>query len=463
MNDGQAFVDSLAERAAGVLDACTRCGRCVEVCPMIEPAGLDAAQAPGIVSGVLDLLAGGAGAEDAARWANVCTGSGYCIPACAYGVNPRFMLGLARTASRIRDGERAARRESAEIFSGMSRGVRILSRMQLPPDLLARIGSRRRTDPAPSPASAAPALASAPDASPAPAPDVVFYTGCNVLRTPHIALLCLDVLDALAVRYEVMGGPSHCCGIFQYRSGDTAGAGRVGFNTIDRLGGAGASEVLSWCPSCQTQLGEVTLPSHAGTNGGSAFDLTPYIQFIADRLDRLAPLMTHRVERRVALHERPVLPKVVEAARRILNAIPGLELVSLEVPRVGTMSNSLTVLPDFKTKLREREFEAAEAAGVDTLATIFHACHREICHFESGRSFEIVNFMELLGESLGVHHEDVYKRLKLMQDVDAIVRDSEDLIVRHRLDLEQVRDVIHADMLSGRSVGVAPLAAAREG
>ena len=68
-NDGRAFAASLAERAAGVLDACTRCGRCVEVCPMVEPAGLDAAQAPDIVSGVLDLIAGGAGAEDAARWA----------------------------------------------------------------------------------------------------------------------------------------------------------------------------------------------------------------------------------------------------------------------------------------------------------------------------------------------------------------------------------------------------------
>ena len=465
MNDGRAFADSLAARAEDVVDACTRCGRCVEVCPMVEPAGLDAAQAPGIVAGVLDLLAGGVGTEDAARWANVCTGSGYCIPACAYGVNPRFMLGLARTASRTRGGDGAARREGAEIFSGMSRGVRVLSRMQLPPDLLARIGNRRRAEPAP--ADPAPALGGGPPAlasgaGPAPAPDVVFYTGCNVLRTPHIALLCLDVLDALGVRYEVMGGPSHCCGIFQYRSGDAAGAGRVGFNTLARLGAAGAPEALSWCPSCQTQLGEVTLPSYSETNGGSPFDLTPYVQFIADRLDRLTPLMRRRVERRVALHERPVLPKVVESARRILNAIPGLELVPLDVPRVGTMSNSLTVLPDFKAKLREREFEAAEAAGVDTLATIFHACHREICHFESGRSFEIVNFMELLGESLGIHHEDVYKRLKLMQDIDAIVRDSEDLIVRHGLDLEQVRDVIHADMLSGRSVGVSPMAAARE-
>ena len=444
MNSGRAFVDSLAERTAEVLDACTRCGRCIEVCPMVEPAGLDASQAPEIASGVLDLLAGGAGTDEASRWASVCTGSGYCIPACNDGVNPRFMLGLARIAVQSRGGNGTGRREGARIFSGMSRGVRILSRMQLPPDLLARINPRRR-----------------PDHAPAAAPDVVFYTGCNVLRTPHIALLCLDVLDTLGVCYEVMGGPSHCCGIFQYRSGDAEGAGRVGFNTLSRLGAAGTEEVLSWCPSCQTQLGEITLPSYADTNAGSPFELTPYIQYIADRLDRLAPLMTRRVERRVALHERPVLPGVVDAARRILNAIPGLDLVDLEVPRVGTMSNSLTVLPEFKSRLREREFEAAEAAGVDTLATIFHACHREICHFESGQSFEIVNFMELVGESLGFRHEDAYKRLKLMQDIDAIVRDAGELIERHDLDLEQVRDVIHADMLSGRSVGVTPVTSAR--
>ena len=438
--NGQAFVDSLAGRAADVLDACTRCGKCVEVCPMVEPAGLDAADAPGIVSGVTDLLAGGEGTGEAATWANVCTGSGYCIPACPHGVNPRFMLGLARTSVRRRQGEEPARRDGAAVFSGMSRGVRVLSRMQLPPDVLARINPTRRRG-----------------ARPEAAPDVVFYTGCNVLRTPHIALLCLDVLDTLGVRYEVMGGPSACCGIFQYRAGDAEGSGRVGFNTIERLGGAGTGEVLSWCPSCQTQLGEVTLPTFSEVQGADPFALTPFIEYVADRLDRLAPLMTQPVRRRVALHERPVLPGVVDAARRVLRAIPGLDLVDLEVERVGTMSNSLSVLPEFKAKLREREFEAAEAAGVDTLATIFHACHRELCHYESGRSFEILNFMELVGESLGLRHEDVYKRLKLMRDVDAIVRDAGDLIERHDLNLDQVRDVIYRDMLSGQSVGVVPV------
>ena len=51
-------------------------------------------------------------------------------------------------------------------------------------------------------------------------PEVVFYTGCNVLKTPHIALLALDILDALDVSYQVLGGPSHCCGVVQMRTGD---------------------------------------------------------------------------------------------------------------------------------------------------------------------------------------------------------------------------------------------------
>ena len=42
-----------------ILDRCTLCGKCAEVCPMPEPAGLDASSAEagaGIVSGVIDLL-----------------------------------------------------------------------------------------------------------------------------------------------------------------------------------------------------------------------------------------------------------------------------------------------------------------------------------------------------------------------------------------------------------------------
>src|SRR6202008_3383828 len=110
-------------------------------------------------------------------------------------------------------------------FQTMSRGVRILSRLQLPRATLARVkaeSARQRKKP----------------------PEVVFYTGCNILKTPHIALLFLDVLDLLGVDYEVMGGPGQCCGVYQFREGDFANTARVGYSTIDGLASAGTSTVL---------------------------------------------------------------------------------------------------------------------------------------------------------------------------------------------------------------------------
>ena len=55
--------------------------------------------------------------------------------------------------------------------------------------------------------------------------------------------------------------------------------------------------------------------------------LNPFLIFLADRAETLAGLMQHRVEKRVALHERPVLPAVQAAVRKLLSIVPGVELV----------------------------------------------------------------------------------------------------------------------------------------
>jgi len=197
---GSLFLDALQGRVDDILDACTRCGKCVAACPMVEPAGIDlgndAARAPAIVGGILDLLAGGEGTADAERWAQVCTNSGKCIPACDYGVNPRFMVNMARVAVKAKLGDTEVRRAAHQYFNTMGRGTRVISRLQLAPELVARI---------------TPPLRAADEYE--ETPDIVFYTGCNVIKTPHIALLVLEVLDALGVSYEVMGGTSTCCGI----------------------------------------------------------------------------------------------------------------------------------------------------------------------------------------------------------------------------------------------------------
>jgi heterodisulfide reductase subunit D len=420
--DTAGFLDTFRARGLAIADACTRCGDCFRACPMVEPAGLAEAD-PGETAGaIVDLITGGEGNPEAVRWADVCSGSGNCIPACQHGINPRFMVQLARGFARRNAGSGPLPARWRQGFQTMSRGVRVLSKLQLPPETLARFTPSREPRTAP--------------------PDVVFYTGCNVLKTPHIALLCLDILDLLEVDYEVMGGVGQCCGVYQYRAGDFENNSKVAYATIDGLAAAGASTVLSWCPSCQISIGEVSLPNYELQFGAKPFDLNPFLVFLAERADRLAALMQRRVERRIALHERPVFPGVVDAVKKLLSIIPGAELVDIDVPRVGTQANSLAQLPKFKRELVERELRAVADAGVTTLATIYHACHREICDAGEGRSFEILNFMELLGEGLDLDSEDLYKRLKLMRDIDEIIVETAPHIAANRLDLDTVRDAL---------------------
>ena len=416
------FLDTFRARGAAIADACTRCGDCFRACPMVDPAGLASADPEEVTGAIVDLITGGTGNADAIRWADVCSGSGNCIPACQHGINPRFMVQLARGFARRNAGSAPLPTRWREPFQNMSRGVRVLSRLQLPPETLARFAPSHepRTTP----------------------PDVVFYTGCNVLKTPHIALLCLDIFDLLGVDYEVMGGVGQCCGVYQYRAGDFETNSKVAYATIDGLASAGASTVLSWCPSCQISIGEVSLPNYEMQFGAKPFDLNPFLIFLADRADQLAALMKHRVERRIALHERPVFPGVIAAVKKLLSIIPGAELVDIDVPRVGTQANSLAQLPKFKRELVQRELQAVSDAGVTTLATIYHACHREICDVGEGRSFEVVNFMELLGEGLGLDSADLYKRLKLIRDIDDIIVETAPFIEANRLDLDTVRNAL---------------------
>jgi heterodisulfide reductase subunit D len=419
----ETFAQALEGRAQEVLDCCTRCGRCFEVCPMTAPAGLADRKAADVVGGVLDIIKGGGSAADSARWAQVCSGSGSCIPACPEAVNPRLMLALARVALQRRASVEEQHKKGSTGFANMGRGVRVLSRMQLPAEVLKRFRGEARAE--------------------AP-PEVVFYTGCNVLKTPHIVLLALDILDALGVSYRVMGGPGDCCGVIQFRTGDLDASGKIAYRTTDRFAATGAGKVLAWCPTCAIQVGDYVLP---GRSEKPAYSLEAFAVYLASQLDRLRPLMRHRVEKRVGLHEHPGLDGVCESVVAILKAIPGLDYVELEQPKVGYMCNTLQPLPAFKREVHQTILEAAAAAKVDALAGVYHACHRELCSHERDWPFAVVNFLELIGESLGIRREDSFKRLKKMQDADAILADVMDLVEKHGLDLEEVRAVIEKDLL----------------
>jgi Fe-S oxidoreductase len=429
------FETALAGRIEEMADACTRCGKCVEVCPSVRPAGIEGTAPQAVIGGVIDILRGGSGSEASRLWAQSCMLSGECVRACDYGVNPRFLLAMARVAMKRADQELPQRRRAGvEAIRKLQRDVNTLSRLQLSPRDLERLGQH------------APGAAAKQDEP--VEPDFVFYTGCNVLKTPHIALLALDIMDRLGITYRVLGGPSHCCGVMQLRAGDTEAAGRIATYALDQMAQSKTGQVLAWCPSCYVQFTETTLPTIEKQRGARPFEMTPFMSFLAGQVEAVKRHLTRPVPMRVALHRHPGVTGVMEAAEAILRAIPGLELVELHQPAVGLQSVNLGVLPAMKRELQLNELEAARVAQVDALVAVYHSDHRELCAHERDWPFRIRNILELVGESMGLSEDDVYKRLKIMQDADAILADCQDLIAHHRLNAEVARDIVVKGMLA---------------
>jgi heterodisulfide reductase subunit D len=419
--------DALESRVVEMIDACTRCGKCVEACPVTTPAGVAAPPAD-VIGGVIDILRGGNGLEASRRWATTCMQTGDCIKACNYGVNPRFMLSMARLAMTKASTEpHERRRQGVEAFRKVHQDVTVQSRLQLDDDILERLGQR---------------IAARGVEGGRATPDFVFYAGCNLLRTPHIALTALDIMDALGVSYQVMGGPTHCCGINQFRAGDTAMSANVAQTTMNKLARAG--QVLTWCASCQVQFTEVMLPAHERQTASRPFEMTPFMRYLGERIDDLRPLMRIAVPMRVALHRHPGMPGVVEAATALLEAVPGVKVIDLGQPAIGLMSNYLRTLPEYKKQLQLAELEAARDAGIDALVAVYHGDHRELCAHERDWPFQILNVLDVVGASMGVAHADHYKRLKILQDADLILAECRDRIARHGITEDAARASIKA-------------------
>ncbi len=395
-----AYADRLEALAAEAADRCTGCGKCFEACPTAREIGLDAGEAKARVGELSALtLNGGPAAEGLQKWLNACDGSARCSAACPEDINVRQWVTIAKMkaldAARPREvGATAA----AGRFRHMAQAVRLLASMQLPSETLKKIlqPAERRTA------------------------DILFYTGCNVLRTPHIVLNVMDILDALELDFDVVGGTAHCCGVYQFQEADLPTYERMGHRTFRRFGQSGASKVLTWCPTCTKNFDELEKDVEE-----PFFDLGHISEFLAANIEALKARFVDQPKRRVVIHEHLGIGATVDSIRKLLSAVPNLELVEL-VQDSGFSYACGGQAAKFKN--RERAIhrglaEGAVTAGADTIVTMYHSCHRALAGAEAVYpSLRVVNFTDILAEALGRGgHPDYYRLYKAGGSMDEAV------------------------------------------
>src|SRR3990172_2645089 len=202
-------------------------------------------------------------------------------------------------------------------------------------------------------------------AEPSPRPTVL-YLGCNILRTPHLAVM--------------------------------------------------------WCPGCLHYYERVLALS-------GPFRLQHGTEFLAENRDRLtlAPIPATRVA--LHYHSgSPAAERHATAARALLAAVPGVELLEIGTS-VTWGRNCSGILRDGMGQeawqaLITPFFQKAAALGADIFATLYHGCQRMYAGYEEGFPFAIEHYLSVVARALGIAYPDRYKKYLLWKDRDRILEDA---------------------------------------
>jgi Fe-S oxidoreductase len=237
---------------------------------------------------------------------------------------------------------------------------------------------------------------------------VTFWFGCNMLRHAEMLRLSIMLLERAGYDVSTVGGPAYCCGTAHdhqpHAASNMAGRTVSRFNEAAEKDGRGT--VVTWCPSCHMHMSDIMAPGNA-----ARFDIAHITELLADRADRLAPLLKVPVRRRVLLHRHIGFATHVAVNDRVAGVLSRIEgLVLIEGPaHPGHMCSALATVPGALDKAASETWAAAVANHADTVCTIFHPCHRELAVLDGRNDIRVANWVQLVAEAMGVDTSDAYR------------------------------------------------------
>jgi cysteine-rich protein len=250
-----------------------------------------------------------------------------------------------------------------------------------------------------------------------PDTSVTFWYGCNMARHGEIVRLVTQILTAVGVTAAPAGGPSYCCGSPQEANARIAAG--MAARTVEKFNATGRDTVVTWCPSCHMNMDDLMAPVTE-----AAFETQHITQLLAARADRLRPLLANPVPARVLLHAHhgfngrvPVNTDVP----MLLAMIPGLTMLDHKLRIPAHMCSAIAPKPGELARAHRETLDAMQETGADTLATVFHSCHRDAVSLERARPIRVANWIHLLAEAMGLPYTDEYKLWRNAEDPRAAI------------------------------------------
>lgn len=409
----------LEQQKKEFIKRCTLCGKCIQEC-QIHPYWRFADEDPvELQKSRIDFLKGGEFSQTVYDMVWDCMDCGYCADICPEGLDPTDIVALIKVELRRRghplpDGLLNVGKWSV-LPDVPCNYYEVLSSLLLNP-------SQTRW------------LTKVPD-SPEHA-DVVYFLGCGLHIRPDLLFTSLDILDRMDLNYVALGGIAFCCGTIYNVAGRAAEAEKHYNRLVDAISAFTPETVVTFCPGCSAVLG-----AEPQLFSDPQFRHIHISTLIGENVDRLK--FEKPIEKVVTIHDPCALRQTIgefEGARKVLKAIPGIQLVEMEHWGKNTICcGSGSVDSEAGKKVGRCRMEEAKKAGADVLVTICVGCDEMYQSLAQDYPFEVMNLMTLVGRALGIEYEDKMSKYSEWGDVDRIIEDARTNIEASKFPEQEIR------------------------
>jgi len=374
---------ALSKRALVFLDACTRCGRCTEVCPSAASGEdfsprrflLSARKREAVNYGTLPAaflfgkrdVPAESGESIYNRIWN-CTTCGACADACPAGISTIEVINCIRSEA-IEDG--------TDVPQLLAKTLESLTKHDNP------WGAHRKKRFEWSQGLSVPSISGA-----NPPDGLCYFAGCTTsfdTRAQMIARSFVSILDQAGVNFFCIGKDEPCCGDIARRVGEEGLFQFQMENCVELFERWDIRDLVTSSPHCFNSFKNdyPLYMSRDDSQKAGSFRVRHYTQLLKELLEQGKIRFERSIPSRVTFHDPCYLGRynnLFDAPREIISAIPGVEMVEMEHYGADSLccgggggrmwQEDMTC----KVTISERRIAEADAAGAQMVITACPLC-----------------------------------------------------------------------------------------
>lgn len=239
--------------------------------------------------------------------------------------------------------------------------------------------------------------------------DILYFVGCTAsydINVEEVGINTINILDALGLKYGILGMEEKCCGSVLLRIGDYEFE-RLSEYNIRLFNSLNIKMLVTSCAGCFR-----TIKEDYKKMGKLNMEVLHTSELLARLLREGKLELKHEVPVKVTYHDPCHMGRhsnVYDSPREILRAIPGLEFMEME--RIYEFSRCCGAggglkagFPDIQNKMAQERVRDAERTGAERLVSTCPFCYQGLqVGINAIRSnVKMTDLTELVALSMGI-------------------------------------------------------------